>query len=140
MSRFHNTGEAVPPNPPRNLTVVSVGTTNVTLSWLAPLPRRNADFEDLYIIRYANATGPREFFPPGGTLDNVTVATVPDLDSEFPYTFVVLARNDDGNSGASNNVSALTLPRTNLLYLLCFFFAMKSCLTDMQCAVMPNQR
>lgn len=97
-----------PPSAPTDLTVVSVTSTSVTLSWTAA--KRGC----CEIVGY-DIQGWRAYYDVGFIVQvgNVTTATIPNLGRTLQYSFSVSARDFQGRrSGQSNSVVAV-LPNTD---------------------------
>jgi chitodextrinase len=92
-------GEPSPPTPPRNLRVVDVTSTCVSLAWDPSSDNVGVVGYDVYVDGRLYATTP----VPSITICGLTPATT--------YTISVAARDAAGNvSQRSNTVAATTLP------------------------------
>jgi len=89
-----------PPAAPSNLTATAISSTAVHLAW-----QDNSNDEDEFAIIDTTTGG---FFDVDTAAANTHEATVEDLSPAKTYSFVVSARNAEGESGFSNEVSVTT--------------------------------
>ncbi|HEX2641862.1 MAG TPA: fibronectin type III domain-containing protein [Thermoanaerobaculia bacterium] len=95
------TGTASKPNAPTKLAVSSVSGTSVSLTW-----QDNSSNETDFVVERSSAAGT---FAIVATLPaNTSSATITGLTADTPYTFRVRARNANGGSLNSNEVSVTT--------------------------------
>lgn len=90
------------PNPPTNI-VPTIGNTQVTLSWSAPvIPVTD------YIIQYAVASSTPSWILFNDAVSTNTTATVTNLLNGIPYIFRVASKNEIGVSNYSNPTPSST--------------------------------
>jgi FtsP/CotA-like multicopper oxidase with cupredoxin domain len=97
-------GPADPPAAPTGLVATAASSSSIDLSWTD-----NSNNELYFKIERSGVTNPLTYVPVNTVDADVTSYSDPGLEAFTKYFYRVIASNNDGDSGPSNEVSATTL-------------------------------